>query len=88
MLLFVQGGVYTGFLAATAGLITHIGGDVWVMTLGLAGIGIFIVSLFYERKPKEVGQGHGHETGLAKACPHSYTSTVHEPGTLRTANVE
>lgn len=34
MLLFVQGGVYTGFLDATAGLITHIGGDVWVMSRG------------------------------------------------------
>lgn len=34
MLVFVQGGVYVGFLEAAAGLITHIGGDVWVMSRG------------------------------------------------------
>lgn len=34
MMLFVQGGVYSGFLTATAGLIVHIGGDVWVMSRG------------------------------------------------------
>lgn len=34
MMLFVQGGVYAGFLDATSGLIVHIGGDVWVMSRG------------------------------------------------------
>ncbi len=38
MLLFVQGGVYAGFLDATAGLITHVGGDVWVMARGTQAV--------------------------------------------------
>jgi len=40
MLLFVQAGVYVGFLDAAAGLITHIGGDIWVMRRGTQAIDV------------------------------------------------
>lgn len=38
MMVFVQGGVYIGFLDAAAGLVTRIGGDLWIAPRGTSAV--------------------------------------------------
>jgi putative ABC transport system permease protein len=38
MMVFVQGGVYIGFLEAAAGLVTRVGGDLWIAPRGTSAV--------------------------------------------------
>ena len=81
MMLFVQGGVYVGFLDATAGLITYVGGDVWVMARGTQA-----VDLAAKLAP-EVGVVAMSQPCLRRARPltvtyHVYRTAQNESGSM------